>query len=64
MYTIFVSEFGIRTQKSIDTKSSQYYNRTVLNRKEICMYCTSIVVIIGIISVLLGIELKVDGFVL
>lgn len=64
MYTIFVSEFGTQTQKSIDTQSSQYYNRNVLNRKEISMYCTSIVVIIGIISVLLGIELKVDGFVL
>ena len=50
--------------KSVDTQSSQYYNPIVLNRKEIYMYSTLIVVIISIIGVLLGIELKTDGFVL
>jgi hypothetical protein len=64
LYTNFVSKFGVNTQKSVDTKSSQYYNSVVLNRKEIIMYFTSSVVIISIISVLLVERLEKDGFVL
>ena len=63
-YTIFASEFGVNTQKSVDTKSSQYYNSVVLNRKEIIMYFTLNVVIISIIGVLLVERLEKDGFVL
>jgi hypothetical protein len=50
--------------KSVDTQSSQYYNAIVLNRKEINMYSSSIVVIISIISVLLVGRLEMDGFML
>jgi hypothetical protein len=64
MNTIFAPEFGVFTQKSVDTQSSQYYNSVVLNRKEIIMYFTSSVVIISIISVLLVERLEKDGFVL
>jgi hypothetical protein len=64
LYTNFVSKFGVNTQKSVDTKSSQYYNSVVLNRKEIIMYFTSSIVIISIISVLLVERLEKDGFVL
>jgi hypothetical protein len=64
LYTIFASEFGVNTQKSVDTKSSQYYNSVVLNRKEIIMYFTSSVVIISIISALLVERLEKGGFVL
>ncbi len=63
-YTIFASKFGVNTQKSVDTKSSQYYNSVVLNRKEIIMYFTTSVVIISIISVLLVERLEKGGFVL
>ena len=60
----FCIEIWSKYTKSVDTKSSQYYNSVVLNRKEIIMYFTSSVVIISIISVLLVERLEKDGFVL